>query len=386
MGGGGSGSVDFPDHYKSWLYNGLFGFSDMSITDTFSYSITDAVNDQYTNSPYASATAYDPDTEIGAAASALADFSTLVAALNYSSDFTAAIAIALANIPANTPSADTTSLDTPSLDTATLDSISIDETRTDADIDNFDALLTAEITDVDLPKFQAGMLNIGAVNTSAYAMGQALLLAYKNREVAKYGTGLRIELEKMYDELNTRFKLQRREIDRDHQVRYRTSISQQTTTYRQIEADLKKDYRQRITAEQTEFRRYVFAATVHMLGDLMRAATLSGDVAKMTLEEKRAHMIAKKEEISEQLQFDEHDARWYIDSFQYAANFLAASQGGVGMQGQKRPSAAVSALAGGLSGAGAGAAIGASMGSGGGPYGAAIGAVVGGVGGYLGAM
>lgn len=88
-------------------------------------------------------------------------------------------------------------------------------------------------------------------------------------------------------------------------------------------------------------------------------------------------IAAKKEEVDDQAEFDEQDARWDLEVFQYGANLLAAPGGGVmipkGQQGMSKTQATIS-------GAMAGASVGASTGSG---YGVVIGAVVGGVAGYM---
>jgi len=384
-GGGSSGSVSYPEGMESVLYDWLFGYpnwSGHSSHDTLSNSITDELNRLYSSSPYSGVTAFDPDTAISNFSTEVGAFTTLVNALSYSSDYAAIIAVALAQISLDTATLYTTTLDSPVLDTATLDSITIDESRVSDDIDAFDDLLTAQITDIDLPKFQAGMLDIGAVNTSAFVLGQALLLAYKNREVAKYGTGLRVELYKLYDDLNSKFKLQRREIDAQHQQNYRRLKAEQETKYREITADLQKKYGDQTMAFKTERAKLVQTACSAMISMLIRKVELKSNSGTLTGEVSKFTALAKKEELTEQMSFDESDERWYIESFQFGANVLGAIGGGTAMNPVKKPSAAVSALSGAIGGAAAGASVG-------GPYAgyaAAGGAVLGGVLGYFGSQ
>lgn len=343
-GGGSAGAVDYPDYIK-YIHRNLLDNGDWSEqVDELNVSVIEAMNTAYSNSPYASAVAYDPDTQLTAMAAQVTSFKTLVDALNYSVDFPAVVALASAQ----------TTYETSSADTATLDSITIDETRLDDDIDAFDALLTAQLDDTELPKFKAGMLDIGATQSSAFTIGESILRAYKNREVTKYGTGIRVELQKSIDGYNVEFKKQYREIEARHRQIYRES-----------ERNFKLDRSRRMQLSISE-----------ILNQLMQKVEFTGKLSVISTDANRQHIIAKKEEISEQLEFDEHDARWYLDTFQYGTAVIAAVQGGVSHQ-PKRPSKAITALSGAFSGAAAGASTGASIGSGGGIYGAAIGAVAG---------
>lgn len=104
-------------------------------------------------------------------------------------------------------------------------------------------------------------------------------------------------------------------------------------------------------------------------------------VAHATAEMNRLKITAKKEETDKQLDIDDADAKWDMETFQYGGNLMASiaggtAQPGIGAEKGQKPSA----LGGALSGAATGAMVGGMTGSG---WGLIIGAVVGGVGGYL---
>lgn len=346
-GGGSSGQVDYPFEMKICLYNWLYGKdSDGEMTDELTTSVTEALNNAAGNSPFASAVAYDPDTDLDAMATAVTNFNTIAAALDHIANYNTA----WTGIDDNYP------LATPTQRTATLDSATFDSTRHDADIEAFSDILDDIIDDVEIPKFQAGMLNIGAVNTSAFVIGEALIRAYKGRDLTKYGTGLRAEIMKQVDEHNMRFKISRREIQKDYDIAYEQELMQY-----------------RIHREQT-----IAAATQVTLANLMRKTEFLKDVMHMTMEKNRMSVIAKQEETAHQLEYDEADARWYLESFQYAANVMAAIGGGTATRNAKKPNMAASALSGAIAGAAAGTAIYPGIGT-------AVGAIVGAAGGALGA-
>ena len=282
-GGSSSGAIDYPDYMKTkhetWL-------------DEIDVYIGDAV------SPFFGVTAYNPDNDISAMVSALTSFSAAVAALNFSTDFNTAITTAR------------TSVDTV-----------VDDTSLNNDIAAYANLLDEDIQDNVLPEFQSGMRDIGAVNTSAFVIGEAKIWAKKSSEINKYATALRLQ-----------------------------SQSQKNQMVMEG-AKLMMDHLRTITENQKILLHY-------------------------TLEIYRLKIVAKKEEADQNLAIDEGEARWDFDKYQSAANMLAAITGGVSSNGYRQPSAVQSALGGALSGAAAGSMIAPGIGT-------AIGAVVGGIGGLL---
>ena len=99
--------------------------------------------------------------------------------------------------------------------------------------------------------------------------------------------------------------------------------------------------------------------------------------ARALTEYNKLQIIAKREEEGIQIEYDAAQARWELEIFTYAGNFLAAPSGGV-VQTNPRPNKAASTVSTALSGA----AIGAQT-SGGDPFATAAGGLLGGLAGYL---
>ena len=98
----------------------------------------------------------------------------------------------------------------------------------------------------------------------------------------------------------------------------------------------------------------------------------------MLIEANRMKIVALKEQTDTDLKYDEADATWDLEVFQYGCNVLASIGGGVASpKGSKQPSTSQSMIGGALSGAAAGGMIG-------GLPGALIGGVLGAAGGLLG--
>ena len=155
-GGGGAGVVDYPDYMKtihgSWLDN--------AGADTATSSVTDAMNAAYGNSPWATATPYDPDADLVDMIAAPATLQTLVTLLSTG-----------------------TTLDT-------LISEILDHTRIDDSVDEYAADLDARLIAEVLPRFEGGMRDINAVVSSAFVIGRALIEENQDRQVAKYSADL----------------------------------------------------------------------------------------------------------------------------------------------------------------------------------------------------
>jgi len=318
-GGGSSGAVSYPAYMQT--IHGLW-LNDAGV-DVPANSLVDAINEAYAANPFVGVVTFNPDTLMAEAAAAVTSLNTLVDAMNYTGDFNTAYSNARTQIVE---------------EASTLDSLTVDNARVTADIVAFDAILADRLENEALPQFRAGMLNIGAVHSSAFVIGEAIIRAYKQRDLAKYGSELRVRLQEKQDELNARFMLQRREIEANHKIR---------------RGEL------------------VHGAVVSMLQMFMKRHDLEGDVARLTIESRRIHAVAKKEQIAEQADFDEKEGLWRVELFGHAGNLLAGPGGGTTVA-QKRPNKATSAIGGALSGAAAGAML-----TGGNPYGIAAGAVIG---------
>lgn len=296
-GGGSAGKSDWPAYMKD--FHGEL-INDTG-ADTITQSIVVALNAAVAaGSPFAGVTAFDPDDAIEAAWTRLLAADTAIVALDPAVDVPAAIAEAIAQA----------------------DIVYAEDSIT-AESDAYSEILEDQLENQVLPIFKAGMLNLNAVNSSSFVIGESVLRAFKGRDVAKYTS----------------------------ELRYRRD------------------------AQRLEFIRSVALDYVHTL---LNISTLKLNLAQGALENRRLYIIAKNEEIDTQASYNEKEALWDLELYQYPANMLASIAGGVGMTGPKGPSKAASVLGGALSGAATGAAV-----SGGNPYAVAAGAIVGGVAGYL---
>lgn len=120
-----------------------------------------------------------------------------------------------------------------------------------------------------------------------------------------------------------------------------------------------------------------YSADLHMKAfseDAIRIIQLKLEYQKMATqllaETRRIKIVAKGEENTTNVKYDEEDALWDLEVFQYGGNLLGAIGGGVLSPKAKEPSKTQSVLGGAMAGAAAGAMVG-------GPYGAAIGGVLG---------
>ena len=286
-GGGSSGDVDFPDYMKTFHGRALDG----SGADTPTSSIVDIINASLGNSPFAAATAYDPDTDITAYEAAISGFDTLIAGIDEATDWAALFTQAETSI----------------------DGVSDDDI--DDDVDAFADELDDEITTKVLPRFEAGMRDINAVVSSAFVIGRANIEGFRDRDVARHASKLRLG----------------------------------------VVADRQKSY---------------VMATEQMLRLLIARYGWEESYMRTVIEAKRIKIVAKKEEVDENLKIGEDDATWDLELYQYGANLLASIGSGTMVPKTNKPSRTSSVIGGAMAGATAGSMV--SPG-----WGTAIGAVVG---------
>jgi len=316
-GGSGSGAISFPAYVQT-IHGRLL---DDEGTDQPDTSVMAAINTAAAANPFVGVLAYDPGTELTEITTSLGTYLTVVSGLVNTTDYTTAYNTALGLI---------------ALDSATLDVITLNDTEINADIAAYENLVTQQLETGALPQFRAGMLNIGAVNGSAFVIGEALLRAFSARDVSKYATDVRSGLLAKQEELNAQLTIKYRELEAQHKIRRGELVRQ---------------------------------ATVQMLAELLKQAELYGSHVSYTIDNARTTTIARQEENSAQADYNEKETLWELELYQYIGNMLAAPGGGTAST-QKKGSKAQSALGGTLSGAAVGASVG-------GVYGAAIGAVIG---------
>lgn len=292
-GGSASGMTDFPEYMKSFhgsmlSHNGADGLV-VSVTDAFNYAASG-------NSPYYSyITNSEPIAQaFMGSAKTINSYSKLFELLEtfQTVDFDTTMA---------TYSSNTTTAELINAVSVTLDD---------------------EIVTNVLPKFKGNLRSIGAVMSSAYVVGEALIWDSKIKAIAKE----RLAIEQIV--------LQNKEM-----------ALKLTLSY--------IDFKKSIVLTTTDIVKYYYAL-------------------KTDLEDHYSSMHSK-------------DLKWDLDLYQYVNNTLSAISGAALSQGtaDKAPSKVASAIGGALSGAAAGAMAGAQIGGSAGPIGAGIGAVLGMAGGLM---
>jgi len=275
---GNAGSVDFPSYMKD-VHNDWLDKTG-TVTITAATSLNNRINSA--SNPYTSQSSYDPATAVGAMATALTTFTSTVNALSATGEWETAM---------------------------TLVNTKFDELWSDDYIQNLTQEFGEELDDqIDLivvPKFEASMRDVGAVLTSSFDMGKAVIYGMRNRDVAKFQAEL----------------FHKREI------------------------------------QKLEF---VGKSAEKILSDRLVVAEIKKLLLHYTMEVNRLKIVAEKEELDGQLAIEVGEQKWPFEVFQMAANVLGAIGGGTAVYDNtpKSPSTAQSALAGALAGAALGAQVG----------------------------
>lgn len=167
-GGGGSGKVSYPTYmetmHSTWLTD-VDGYIDTAVSG---------------GSPYVSAVAYVPDSDLNEMDTAITAFNTLVDALSAAADY-ATYSSAI---------------------TAQIDNNVVSTTHIDAHIAAYAAVIDADYDDL-VAKLQSGMRDIGAAMTSSFVIAQGDLYAKKERDLTEFGKRLYIEAERQRNEMIT---------------------------------------------------------------------------------------------------------------------------------------------------------------------------------------
>ena len=166
-GGGGTGKIDYPDYmetmHTTWL-DDVDGYMDSAIG----------------NSPFTTAAAYDPDTQLTAMDAAVTAFNAVVDAISVASDY-ASYSTAVKN---------------------QVDNNVISTTHIDALIAAHADVIDSDYDDM-VTKFTSGMRDIGAGMTSSFTYGQADIYAKKERALSEFGKALYVESERQRNEMIT---------------------------------------------------------------------------------------------------------------------------------------------------------------------------------------
>lgn len=276
-GGGGSGQVSYPEYmetqHETWL-------------DEIAVLITSIVDE----SPYEAAVAYDPDTDLANSTAIITGFNNLITGIDKLFEWESSY----------------NKVDNKFGDV---------DTEITSKINAHKAYIDNDINTNILPKFKRSMQNVNASMSSAFIIGESIILEGRDRDVNKFAADLRL----------------------DYIFKRKALILQ---AVEQIE---------KIATSKYDF----YKALVHY-----------------TVESNRIKIIAKNEENTTNIEYDVKDILWGLTSYREGANMLAAIGGGIVQSEPVGPSKAQSAIGGALSGAAVGASVG-------GPYGAVIGGAVG---------
>jgi len=295
-----------------------------------------------------------------------------------------------------------------------------DESEVDASVDAQRDIISEQLTADILPRFQAGMRDINAVQSSAFVIGRAIIEGMGQRDVAKFDADLRykaflqrdsllgqahMQIDKL-EALNTDSKnkaLTQAYLEQDKilagSIESRNKIISQAYLEKQkilaaevsdgnklrsqalIQADkLNNDEAKAHNLINAEMTRHgttliyqdVDSLTKHSLTNLDMYKAWAGYV----IDAERMVYVMNKEENDGQNIIDASEAKWDLDMVQIAGNLIASISGGTSYT--PGPTPAQNALG----GAFAGASIGARA-SDGGMGGTAAGAILGGIGAYL---
>lgn len=258
------------------------------------------------SNPFTDLVGYNPATDVAAMASAINAFQAIVTAMNAHTDYDTYGTAAAAQVD------------------ATYAPATYIATRTAAHA----SFLDTEINTKVYPRFEAGMRDIGAVLTSAFTIGRAIIEMDRNDKVDKF------------------------QADMEFQADQKRADLIQSATGEMI----------RMFLQKTEFSRVIMA---------------------MWIDELRLAIAANQDYLTENKAIAGDKGRWPLEAYKYGANMLAGIGGGttgsVPVDGNKT----ARVIGSGLSGAAAGAIIGNAIGQ---SEGAGWGSIIGGLAGIVGGM
>lgn len=228
-----------------------------------------------------------------------------------------------------------------------------------------------DLETVVFPRFEAGMRDVNAVQSSMFVLGRGVIegtYRYKIAELREQLTQETLRIHQDLTQLTSQLHLENQKKQDAMQIGLWQQVNGLVSTMGNMSVpmdqfflDIQK-YVQGMRLEVMKFRMENFRAVDMMISDY---------VGKR-IEHGRLSVVADFEQASMNADFDDKECRWDLENFQYAANMLAGIGGGTVAPGGKQPNKFQSALGGALSGAAAGAAM-----SGGNPIVAGIGGILG---------
>jgi hypothetical protein len=258
-----------------------------------------AIANASATNPYTGLTGYDPTTDVAAMATAIATFAAAVAALDPAADF----------VTYNNAA------------TAQIDAVLSPESYILARVAAHAAGLDTEINSKIIPRFNAGMRDINAVQSSAFVIGRAIIELDRNDKVDKFMSDMRFQVDAKRGDL-------------------------------------------------------IHQATSEMVRMYLQGFEYKRVIAAITIDELRLKIAAQADYKTEVKALAADLNRWPLEVWKYGGNMLAAIGGGTTSSVPMDGSKTARIIGSGLSGAIAGAQIGAAMGGNAG-YGAILGGIAG---------
>jgi len=167
-GGGGTGQVSYPSYmetmHSAWLTD-LDGLITTAVAAT---------------SPYATATQYDPDTDLAAVATALSSFSSVVSAYDPLSSWNSIFNSIIATV---------INKNDPTIDVST-------------QVAAHTAIMDNDLNTRVLPIFRRTMQNLGASMASAFVIGEAMIISDRDRQVDKFQADIEFKNADLTNETN----------------------------------------------------------------------------------------------------------------------------------------------------------------------------------------
>lgn len=235
---------------------------------------------------------------------------------------------------------------------------------------------TLDLHTVVYPRYEAGMRNINAVQSSTFVIGRGVMEATFQAKMMEMKQNWLIEVEKLRTGAVT--ALSGLLIDaRKSNQQYKSNILSIINACLQL-ATTSGSSLDNIRMEIDKFK-----ATIEMEMRKLRATGLqqldglNDALAAKDMEWRRMVVVALAEQAATNMEQLDKQYRWELENYQYGANMLGAISGGTAGTAGGKTNKVASALGGALSGAASGAMIGSAVPGIGTAMGAAVGGIVG---------
>ena len=353
-GGSASGAVSWPDYlmevHKDWL-NDTGG-------DFLNQSITVSMNNAMGNDPWIEVDVPVPASQIDEYKAAIHAFGVTLSGVDPSSDWNGFYnqSVNIIGEPEILAIDDISVGDASVADMADVDGIT--EAVIVADVDAFADQLDDEINTKVLPQFRRGMQDINAVVSSSFVIGEAILWAFRDRDVAKHNSAIRLSAAAE----NARIELAVGKSNQDKDVNIAgINLNKDITIER---SNMLKDLDVgRINIDvASDYAKTYINSSVNMLQLYVQTLVWLESYTRLVVEGNRLGIVANMEYTQYAATVNEQSALWDLGIFQHGANLLASSSGGVSGTRDDKPSTAVSMIGGAVSGAAAGAQVGVAVG------------------------